>query len=112
MVVSAVFGSPMLTCCLGIGISTLIGAYSSGGYVAAPLDSELLLSFLFMAISLLSSLIVIIVNGFKLPRWYAYVLLIIYATYMLFSILDVTGTFSVFSGSAPPSESEGACPKL
>ena len=110
MGVSAVFGSPMLTCCLGIGISTLIGASSHGGFVDAPLDSELLLSFLFMAISLASSLVVIITNGYKFPRWYAYVLLLIYAAYMLFSVLDVTGVFSLIKGSKVPEEA--ACPKV
>ena len=57
MGVSSVFGSPMLTCCLGIGISVLVGSSVNGlGYVNATLDDELIISFVFLAISLLSSL--------------------------------------------------------
>ena len=91
MGVSAVFGSPMLTACLGIGISVLIGSSVNGkGYVVATLDDELLVSFIFLAISLLSSLTVIVVSGYKLPRWYAFYLLAVYSTYMVVSILVVT----------------------
>ena len=67
MGVSAVFGSPMLTACLGIGISVLIGSSSNGkGYVKATLDDELLVSFVFLAISLISSLVVIGIWWLKL----------------------------------------------
>ena len=90
MGVSAVFGSPMLTCCLGIGISTLVASGGPGGYVTTLLDGELLVSFLFMAISLGSSMCVIIFSGFQLPRWYAFYLLGVYAAYMLLSMLVVT----------------------
>jgi sodium/potassium/calcium exchanger 6 len=91
MGVSAVFGSPMLTACLGIGISVLIGSSVNGkGFVTATLDDELLVSFVFLAISLLSSLTVIVVSNYTLPRWYAYFLLSVYLTYMVMSVLIVT----------------------
>jgi sodium/potassium/calcium exchanger 6 len=91
MGVSAVFGSPMLTACLGIGISVLIGSSVNGkGFVTATLDDELLVSFVFLAISLLSSLTVIVVSNYTLPRWYAYYLLSVYLTYMVMSVLIVT----------------------
>lgn len=91
MGVSAVFGSPMLTACLGIGISVLIGSSVNGkGFVTATLDDELLLSFAFLAISLLSSLTVIVVSNYTLPKWYAYYLLSVYLAYMVMSVLVVT----------------------
>ena len=93
MGVSSVFASPMLTCCLGIGISVLIGSSSNGkGYVDATLDDELIISFLFLGISLMSSLIVILASDYKLPRWYGYYLLGLYTSYMILSVLVVTHT--------------------
>ena len=91
MGVSSVFGSPMLTACLGIGISVLIGSSVNGkGFVTATLDDELLVSFAFLAISLLSSLTVIVVSNYTLPKWYAYYLLSVYLAYMVMSVLVVT----------------------
>ncbi len=95
MGVSAVFGSPMLTCCLGIGISTLVAAGGPGGFVTTLLDGELMVSFMFMALSLVSSLCVIVFSGFQLPRWYAFYLLVLYAAYMLLSVLVVTNVVDV-----------------
>ena len=113
MGVSAVFGAPMLTCCLGIGISTLIGCFSSGnGFVVATLDSELALSFMFMAVSLCSSVAVIVKSGFNIPRWYAFYLFVLYAAYMLFSVLTVTGIYSLIPGRAATGDAVDACPKF
>ena len=113
MGVSAVFGSPMLTCCLGIGISTLIGSFSNGkGYVDTLLDSELSLSFVFMTISLCSSLIVILTCGSKFPRWYATYLFVLYALYMLFSILTVLDIFELVPGRKATGDSVSSCPKF
>jgi len=109
MGVSSVFGSPMLTCCLGIGISVLVGSSVNGkGYVNATLDDEIVISFIFLAISLISSLIIIITSGYKLPRWYGYYLLTLYGTYMLISILVVTHTLPQWIPEPVPVD----CPKL
>ena len=112
MGVSSVFASPMLTCCLGIGISTLITCFQSGkGYVDTVLDSELSLSFVFMTISLCSSLAVIVGSGFKLPRWYAFYLFALYAAYMLFSILTVLEVFALIPGREPSGDDQASkCP--
>jgi sodium/potassium/calcium exchanger 6 len=111
MGVSAVFGAPMLTCCLGIGISTLIGSLGKGG-VDVTLDSELSLSFVFMAVSLCSSVAVIVKSGFNIPRWYAFYLFVLYAAYMLFSVLTVTGMYSLIPGRAATGDAVDACPKF
>ena len=109
MGVSAVFGSPMLTCCLGIGISVLIGSSTNGlGYVTATLDDELVISFLFLAISLTSSMCVIILSNYTLPRWYGYYLLSLYSVYMLCSVLIVTKIFPQWLPVVAPVD----CPKL
>ena len=113
MGVSAVFGAPMLTCCLGIGISTLIGCFSNGnGFVVATLDSELALSFMFMAVSLVSSLTAIVKSGYNIPRWYAFYLFGLYAAYMLFSVLTVTQVYSLIPGRAATGDAVDACPKF
>ena len=74
----------------------------------ATLDDEIVISFIFLAISLISSLIVIITSGYKLPRWYGYYLLTLYGTYMLISILVVTHTLPQWIPEPVPVD----CPKL
>jgi len=109
MGVSSVFGSPMLTCCLGIGISVLVGSSVNGkGYVKATLDDELIVSFIFLAISLISSLVVIVVSDYRLPRWYGYYLLTLYASYMIISILVVAHVLPQWF----PEPISVDCPKL
>ena len=76
------------------------------------LDSELSLSFVFMTISLCSSLIVIVACGSKFPRWYAMYLFVLYALYMLFSILTVLDIFELVPGRKASGDSVSSCPKF
>ena len=101
MGVSAVFGAPMLTACLGIGISALIGGLEDG-YVSVKLDSALSLSFVFLAVSLISSVAVIVKSGYNIPRWYAFYLFGLYAAYMLFSLLTMLNVFELIPGKPMP----------
>ena len=49
------------------------------------------MSYIFLGISLLSSLIIIPYNKFSIPRWYAGYLFLVYLCYMIMSALVVCG---------------------
>ena len=61
--------------------------------VTSKMDDELWLSYIFIAISLGSSLVVIPYFRFQIPRQYAYYLFVVYFFYVFFSVLNVTGVF-------------------
>lgn len=89
-----------------------MGSFKTG-YVSVILDAELALSFTFMALSLCSSLAVIVKSGYRLPRWYAFYLFGLYAAYMLFSLLTVLNVFDLIPGRAPAAGNEAqTCPKF
>eukprot|EP00941_MAST-03F_sp_MAST-3F-sp1_P001458 g1458.t1 len=84
MGIASTFGAPLLTACLGVGLSSVVGSLlSSTGSVPTEVNAEVHTSYVFVAISLLSSIIVIPCCGFKLPRMYAYYLFLIYTLYMV-----------------------------
>ena len=91
MGVSSVFGAPLLTACLGLGIAVVVATSSSGAPVPSNLNPAVMVSFAFLGVSLLSSLIVIPYNGFVLPRRYAFYLFAIYAAYLVVSVLVAVG---------------------
>ena len=78
MGISSVFGSPLLTCCFGIGIATLIASSTSpDGAVKTHIKStlaDICVSFGFLAVSLFMSFAVVTYNRFVVPRTYAFVL--------------------------------------
>lgn len=86
MGVASVFGSPLLTCCLGLALSSMIASFKTGS-VTTNLNSEIMLSFIFIGISLLSSLGVIVYNNFTIPRFYAFYLWGVYCLYMVFTLI-------------------------
>lgn len=88
MAVSSVFGAPLLTACVGIGLSVVAGCVKFGKTrIQSQMNAELQVSYIFMAISLVSSLVVIPCSGYRLPRWYAFYLFAVYFLYMVFSTL-------------------------
>ena len=51
MGVASVFGSPLLTACLGLGLASVIACASSGGRVKANMSDEIVISYIFLGIS-------------------------------------------------------------
>ena len=52
MGVASVFGSPLLTACLGLGLASVIATIGSPGHrVKAELSDEIIVSFIFLGIS-------------------------------------------------------------
>eukprot|EP01065_Artemidia_motanka_P049414 TRINITY_DN8177_c4_g1_i1.p1 TRINITY_DN8177_c4_g1~~TRINITY_DN8177_c4_g1_i1.p1 ORF type:complete len:593 (+),score=103.32 TRINITY_DN8177_c4_g1_i1:248-2026(+) len=90
MGVAGVFGAPLLTCCLGLGLSTVIAASSSSSHtVDSKVNAEVTTSYIFLGVSLLGSMAVITLNKFRVPRYYAYFLFALYAAYMTVSVVVV-----------------------
>ena len=90
MGISSVFGSPLLTACLGLGLATLITESTRSDH-AIDTDigstiSNVRVSFGFLAFSLFSSLVVVSYNQFTVPRGYAYYLILLYVVFMVVKI--------------------------
>ena len=99
MGVASVFGSPLLTACLGIGSALTIAITNNGTPmkctgVNSPFTGQVKLGFVFIGISLASSLVVIPYCGYAIPRFYAYYLFLLYLTYMLILTLLAAGIIS------------------
>jgi len=96
MGVASVFGSPLLTACLGLGLASVIATIGSPGHrVKAELSDEIIVSFIFLGISLFSSLVVIPLFKFKIPRFYSLYLMVVYCGYMIFSGLVVADVLHI-----------------
>eukprot|EP01062_Namystynia_karyoxenos_P066072 TRINITY_DN60093_c0_g1_i1.p1 TRINITY_DN60093_c0_g1~~TRINITY_DN60093_c0_g1_i1.p1 ORF type:complete len:609 (+),score=138.12 TRINITY_DN60093_c0_g1_i1:63-1829(+) len=90
MGVAGVFGAPLLTCCLGLGLATVVAAGSDASHsVDSKLNPEIVTSYAFLACSLLGSMAVIVASKFRVPRHYAYFLFCLYAAYMAASVTVV-----------------------
>jgi|EP00945_MAST-04E_sp_MAST-4E-sp1_P005414 sodium/potassium/calcium exchanger 6 len=98
MGISSVFGSPLLTCCFGIGIATLIASSTSPeGTIETNIKStlvEICVSFGFLALSLFMSFAVVTYNNFVVPRNYAYVLFAFYAVFMVINSMETVGVIT------------------
>ena len=84
------FGSPLLTACLGLGLATLISESTKKNH-AIDTDigstiSQVRVSFGFLAFSLFSSLVVVSYNQFTVPRGYAFYLILLYVVFMAVKI--------------------------
>ena len=91
MAIASTFGSPLLTACLGLGLATVVAASSNSNHsVQSKMDGELWISYIFLALSMGSSLTLISSKGFRVPRWYAFYLFGLYSMYVLFSVLHCT----------------------
>ena len=91
MAIASTFGSPLLTACLGLGLATVVAASSNSNHaVQSKMDGELWISYIFLTMSLGSSLVLISSKGFRVPRWYAFYLFGLYSLYVLFSVLHCT----------------------
>ena len=102
MGVASTFGSPLLTACVGIGLSLTIitsgsGDMSTGG-ADSPFTGEVKLGFIFLFVSLLSSLCTISYCGFAIPRSYSYFLWTLYITYMTVVALGAANVYEWGTG--------------
>lgn len=86
---SACFGGPLFNTLLGIGIPFMRATFLNAPSYSIPIEftSLQLLLFIFLAISLISSLIFLPILKFKINRIYAIYLFILYTTFLIFSIL-------------------------
>lgn len=86
MGISSVFGSPLLTACLGLGLATVIAESTKKNHaIDTNIQSTInhvRVSFGFLAFSLFSSLVVVSYNKWTVPRNYAYYLIILYLAFM------------------------------
>lgn len=92
MGISSVFGSPLLTACLGLGLAVFISSLSSPTQSVqtdiASSFSTIMVSFGFLAFNLMMSFAVVTYNGFNVPRNYAFVLFGFYGVFMVISTLE------------------------
>eukprot|EP00731_Ephydatia_muelleri_P028400 Em0020g44a len=93
MGVASCFGSPLLNDVLGLSISLLVTFATKSGHtflfdIHQSSFNEVKLSWIFLAISLVSTLIVFVVSRFNPPRWYGVSLIYLYVVFMVFSVLD------------------------
>jgi sodium/potassium/calcium exchanger 6 len=96
MGIASCFGSPLLNDVVGLGVSLTV-VTASDGTLTAKLDPQCRLAYVFLWISLCSSLAAFTATGFKTPpKAYAIYLFVLYAVFMSLSCLieaDVIKTF-------------------
>ncbi|XP_063967727.1 mitochondrial sodium/calcium exchanger protein-like isoform X1 [Lytechinus pictus] len=87
MGMSACFGGPMFNMLLGIGISCTIVTIRDGGtFVLNTTHVQLVLA-LGLAVSLLSSMFIMVASGFKASRFYGIYLFILYIVFLVVALL-------------------------
>ncbi|CAH1803024.1 unnamed protein product, partial [Owenia fusiformis] len=93
--ISACFGGPLFNLLLGVGIPFTIGCINKGGifYIQFTFIQVILLGFL--ALSLLSSLIYLVIFKFYISRGYGVYLICLYVTFLTVALLVETGVIDV-----------------
>ncbi|XP_052261125.1 mitochondrial sodium/calcium exchanger protein-like isoform X2 [Dreissena polymorpha] len=92
MGISACFGGPLFNLLLGIGIPFTIATIKNGDYsIQITLEEVVLAGFLMF--SLVSSLLIVPLSGFRMTRAWGIYLIIVYITFLAASILTETGVF-------------------
>ncbi|XP_041456331.1 mitochondrial sodium/calcium exchanger protein-like isoform X2 [Lytechinus variegatus] len=87
MGMSACFGGPMFNMLLGIGISCTIVTIRDGGtFVLNTTHVQLVLA-LGLAVSLLSSMFIMVASGFRASRFYGVYLFILYIVFLVVALL-------------------------
>jgi Ca2+/Na+ antiporter len=95
MAISTCFGSPLLNDILGLGIALLITtATSFPKEFHGDISTDLYVAWGFLAVSLVSSLVVFHSYGYEPPRKFAYWLFAIYALFLVSSIALALGVFA------------------
>ncbi|XP_030847916.1 mitochondrial sodium/calcium exchanger protein [Strongylocentrotus purpuratus] len=87
MGMSACFGGPMFNMLLGIGISCTIVTVRDGGTFVLHTDDVQLVLALGLAVSLLSSMFIMVVTRFQAARFYGIYLFILYGVILVVALL-------------------------
>lgn len=98
MAVAATFAGPLFNLLVGLGVSLLVGVWRSETGVVqlhanVPRNEAIVFtSLLFLAISLLVSLVAVPLNGFRITRGYGAFLLGVYLTFLASALFVQYGT--------------------
>jgi len=88
MAVAACFGGPMLNDCLGLGISLVLTTTKSFPQpYYAEISEQVVLGWIFLLISLVSSLVFIPISGFYLSKRYCIYLVVVYVVFLICAVL-------------------------
>ncbi|XP_067651064.1 mitochondrial sodium/calcium exchanger protein-like isoform X2 [Haliotis asinina] len=90
MGISACFGGPLFNMLLGIGIPFTIGTFKRGGNYELRLTLVELILAAFLCLSLVSSLIIVPLSGFRMSRPYGIFLFILYGVFITVAMLAET----------------------
>ncbi|XP_046544014.1 mitochondrial sodium/calcium exchanger protein-like isoform X6 [Haliotis rubra] len=90
MGISACFGGPLFNILLGIGIPFTIGTFKRGGSYELRLTLVELILAGFLCLSLVSSLIIVPLSGFRMSRPYGIFLFILYGVFITVAMLAET----------------------
>lgn len=90
MGISACFGGPLFNILLGVGIPFTIATIKHGTYKLKITFEEVVLAG-FVCISLVSSLIIVPLSGFRMSRPWGIYLIILYVVFLIVAVLTETG---------------------
>jgi len=90
MAIGACYGGPCLNLLIGLGLSMTAHCIKFGSFPVV-LESNVLMSFIFLLASILVALLVVPVNGFRVPKAFGVFLLSIYGIFMVMSIMIESG---------------------
>jgi len=85
MAVAGIFGSMIFSDCLGLGVA-LTAYTATSGSLLASLTVNNKLAAIFLLCSLFTTAAFVIINRFSCPRWFATVLIVEYAVFMVASV--------------------------
>ncbi|XP_050411169.1 mitochondrial sodium/calcium exchanger protein isoform X2 [Patella vulgata] len=91
MGISACFGGPLFNLLLGIGIPFTIGTFKNGGSYSLNVTLEEIVLAGFLAFSLVSSLLIVPLSGFRMTRAWGIYLMVLYVVFLLVALLTETG---------------------
>ncbi|CAB3983642.1 Sodium potassium calcium exchanger 6, mitochondrial [Paramuricea clavata] len=92
MAIAACFGGPLLNLLLGVGLSCTIATTSTkDGTLTLNTSNQDYISTAFLAISLVSSAIIVPLLGFRIPKMYGVYLILLYIAFLVVTILNEIG---------------------
>jgi len=94
MAIAACFGGPLFNLLVGLGIALTFGCISKYPMVyPLALTNTMVIAFIFLGVGLLSTLVVVPLNGFVFPKKYAIYLYFLYFGMTFTNILNSLGVF-------------------
>lgn len=92
MAIAGCFAGPMFNMLMGLGLSTTIATLRVGSISLGADSSTVNLSFFMLLLSLVSSMVVVPLSGFRFTRPYGIVMIIAYFAFLTVTILLQTGS--------------------